>query len=189
MFRLEPIFDRQLNLYGYELLYRKPCNLSEDFYIVQKAVEYISKINSGDKKYHVNISPKTLEKFRKINLNGHSEKIMFEIVESDESQLKRLNKIIKDLNINIVIDDFGTGFSNIDLLLHIKNLKMVKYERIFWKNFNGAVIETVEHLKERGIKTLAEKVETEEEFKQALDMGFEYFQGYFFNERCRKWTL
>lgn len=31
------------------------------------------------------------------------------------------------------------------------------------------------------IKFLAEKIETYEEFKRALDMGFEYFQGYFFS--------
>ncbi|WP_196591489.1 EAL and HDOD domain-containing protein [Pectinatus frisingensis] len=32
------------------------------------------------------------------------------------------------------------------------------------------------------VKLLAEKVETEEEYKQALSLGYEYFQGYFF---CR----
>ena len=33
------------------------------------------------------------------------------------------------------------------------------------------------------IKLLAEKVETNEEFKDALKLGFEYFQGYFFSYR------
>lgn len=32
----------------------------------------------------------------------------------------------------------------------------------------------------KGLKILAEKVETQEEFKQAMDMGFDFFQGYFF---------
>jgi c-di-GMP-related signal transduction protein len=32
----------------------------------------------------------------------------------------------------------------------------------------------------RGIKMLAEKVETRQEFHQALDMGYDYYQGYFF---------
>jgi EAL and modified HD-GYP domain-containing signal transduction protein len=34
--------------------------------------------------------------------------------------------------------------------------------------------------KRKGLKLLAEKVETREEFKQAMDLGFDYFQGYFF---------
>lgn len=32
----------------------------------------------------------------------------------------------------------------------------------------------------KGLKLLAEKVETQEEFQQAMDMGFDFFQGYFF---------
>jgi EAL and modified HD-GYP domain-containing signal transduction protein len=32
----------------------------------------------------------------------------------------------------------------------------------------------------RGIRMLAEKVETREEFQQALEMGYDYYQGYFF---------
>ena len=34
----------------------------------------------------------------------------------------------------------------------------------------------------RGIRLLAEKVETREEFDQALDWGYTYFQGYFFSK-------
>ena len=35
-------------------------------------------------------------------------------------------------------------------------------------------------LRRPGMKMLAEKVETEKEFRQALDSGYDYFQGYFF---------
>lgn len=34
--------------------------------------------------------------------------------------------------------------------------------------------------KRKGLKLLAEKVETRQEFKQAMDLGFDFFQGYFF---------
>ena len=34
--------------------------------------------------------------------------------------------------------------------------------------------------KRKGLKLLAEKVETREDFKQAMDLGFDFFQGYFF---------
>ena len=38
----------------------------------------------------------------------------------------------------------------------------------------------VRRLKRRGVKLLAEKVETEEEFAAYRDLGFQYFQGYYF---------
>ena len=37
-------------------------------------------------------------------------------------------------------------------------------------------------LRRRGIKMLAEKVETREDYEQAVAMGYEYFQGYFFSK-------
>lgn len=40
----------------------------------------------------------------------------------------------------------------------------------------------VENLAPRGIQLLAEKVETEEEYRSAQDMGCTYFQGYFFSK-------
>ena len=40
--------------------------------------------------------------------------------------------------------------------------------------------EMVEYFRPFPIKLLAEKVETRDEFRQCLDLGFEYFQGYFF---------
>ncbi|RLB11565.1 MAG: hypothetical protein DRG63_12805 [Deltaproteobacteria bacterium] len=42
--------------------------------------------------------------------------------------------------------------------------------------------EYVENLSSFGVRFLAEKVETHEEFQLASDMGFEYFQGYFFSK-------
>ncbi|MBW2324661.1 MAG: HDOD domain-containing protein, partial [Deltaproteobacteria bacterium] len=40
----------------------------------------------------------------------------------------------------------------------------------------------VERYGSRDIKMLAEKVETRDEFKQALELGYSYFQGYFFSK-------
>ncbi|HDZ24195.1 MAG TPA: HDOD domain-containing protein, partial [Desulfobacteraceae bacterium] len=42
--------------------------------------------------------------------------------------------------------------------------------------------ESIKDLAAYQAKLLAEKIETHEEFQQALDMGFDYFQGYFFSK-------
>ena len=42
------------------------------------------------------------------------------------------------------------------------------------------IIKPIEKLKNQKLILLAEKVETNEEFQVAMDMGFSHFQGYFF---------
>jgi len=42
--------------------------------------------------------------------------------------------------------------------------------------------ELVRKLKRHNLKLLAEKVETQEEFELCRDLGFDYFQGYFFEK-------
>jgi len=44
------------------------------------------------------------------------------------------------------------------------------------------VVDLVKKMTERGVDLLAEKVETHDEFKKALKMGFRYFQGFFFSK-------
>ncbi len=44
------------------------------------------------------------------------------------------------------------------------------------------ISDLIYELRRYNLKFLAEKVETNEEFNQALEMGFEYFQGYFFSK-------
>jgi len=44
------------------------------------------------------------------------------------------------------------------------------------------IAEYVERLTPFGVKFLAEKVETREEVEKAVDLGFSYFQGYFFSK-------
>ncbi len=41
--------------------------------------------------------------------------------------------------------------------------------------------EGIPKLKAHGLKLLAEKVETQEEYQQLLELGFDYFQGYHFS--------
>ncbi len=44
------------------------------------------------------------------------------------------------------------------------------------------MLEHVGRLKEKGIRLLAEKVETREQFEFCQKIGFDYFQGYFFSK-------
>jgi c-di-GMP-related signal transduction protein len=62
----------------------------------------------------------------------------------------------------------------------IELAKIVKID--FMASSIDEIAEYVERLTPFGVKFLAEKVETHEELEKAVDMGFSYFQGYFFSK-------
>jgi EAL and modified HD-GYP domain-containing signal transduction protein len=75
----------------------------------------------------------------------------------------------------MALDDF---FFKSELLPLIQISKTIKID------FRSTPIQTIEayvkHLAPFSINLLAEKIETHEEFEQALELGFVFFQGYFF---------
>jgi len=83
---------------------------------------------------------------------------------------------LKDLGYQLALDDF-VGKPGYEALIELTDIIKV--------DFIGAAPETRRRICERyrkcGIRMLAEKVETREEFQQALEMGYDYYQGYFFS--------
>ncbi len=90
-----------------------------------------------------------------------------------------------DINANLIaIDDYGTGFNDINIVDVVKP-NIVKIDRTLLSNVDKdkykqancqAIIETMHY---KGIKVVAEGVETEEEFNYMKSIGADYFQGYF----------
>src|SRR6185503_10487663 len=77
----------------------------------------------------------------------------------------------------LALDDF-TGAPDLDPLVGLADvikidLRLPEAERAF---------ERVRSHQARGVRLLAEKVETHDEYAAARDRGYDYFQGYFF---CR----
>lgn len=180
--RGEAIVNQNEEIKGVEILCKRPLSITEDLRILKHILGHIKNPSIN---VHINILPKTLYTINNIPLNGDMTRLFVEIVE-EGANLKKLNKKIKELGINIVIDDFGTGYSSIDRVLQIENLKMVKIDRPLWKSMENLAVKLKEELEEKGIKVLAEKVETKREFQRLKGLGFKYFQGYFFEEQNRE---
>jgi EAL and modified HD-GYP domain-containing signal transduction protein len=91
-----------------------------------------------------------------------------------DKELIKACRHIRNLGYEIALDDY-------DLEPHWEPFlgftSVVKIEVGAYPD--GQLTSIVERLKEKRIKLVAEKVETKEDFDKYLEMGFDYFQGYF----------
>ncbi|MDO9520653.1 MAG: EAL domain-containing protein [Pseudohongiella sp.] len=117
------------------------------------------------------------------------ERIHFEVTESEEVQEKsHLVGIIaayKKLGFTTAIDDFGAGYSGLNLLAEFQP-DYIKIDRalidfVDQKPVKQAIIEGVLlTCRKLGIDVLAEGVERREEYEWLRDNGVDLFQGYYF---------
>ena len=121
--------------------------------------------------------------------NIEPKNVRIEIVEriflENAEKVAKFMVSLKELGVYFYLDDFGTGYSS---LSHLSNMpidvlkidisftrKLVKDRKV--RNIVDSIIYLANKL---GVKTVAEGVETQEQFKILTDMGCDYFQGYYF---------
>ncbi|MFY8148239.1 MAG: putative bifunctional diguanylate cyclase/phosphodiesterase [Prochlorococcaceae cyanobacterium] len=86
----------------------------------------------------------------------------------------------------LALDDFGTGYSSLEML-HELELDRLKIDRCFVSRLGkessdeAIVRTTILMAHELGMHSLAEGVETKEEFELLCNLGCEFFQGYLFD--------
>ena len=106
------------------------------------------------------------------------------VMDDVEDTIVLLNQL-KELNINISMDDFGTGFSSFNYL-HRFPTDTLKVDRTFVSNMsqgdkNVEIVNTIIILAHRlGMDVIAEGIETELEKEILQGFNCEYGQGYFF---------
>lgn len=99
---------------------------------------------------------------------------LLEDIEPDEEIISACNQL-KKKGFQLALDDFVYA-KKFDDLIQICDIIKV--------DFRLTSIDVIEHMVKTlspfGCRLLAEKIENYEEFNQAVSLGFEYFQGYFF---------
>ncbi|MFQ8921372.1 MAG: EAL domain-containing protein [Clostridium paraputrificum] len=113
-------------------------------------------------------------------------RIEIEITEKYEIkdiEIMRLRiSLLKQLGFTISIDDLGSGFNKIDII-NDYNVDLVKVDKSMVRDFANKKKELeyiVDISKEKNIKLLVEGIESKEDLKRFLDLGFEFGQGYYF---------
>ncbi|MGF1549352.1 MAG: EAL domain-containing protein [Sphingomonadaceae bacterium] len=97
--------------------------------------------------------------------------------------LKRLVEVFIAYNVRIAIDDFGRGFSGLEMLMQV-NPHYLKIDRAFIDGVSQsprrqAIVNKVAGLAHSlGIAVIAEGVETEADFRAARELGCDLAQGY-----------
>jgi diguanylate cyclase (GGDEF)-like protein len=108
------------------------------------------------------------------------------ILMSDPEAAERLLSKLTDAGMQIAIDDFGTGYSSLAYLKRF-SLSSLKIDRSFVKDLPApkdlAICRSVFSMsRELGLKSVAEGVETEEQWHILRDAGCDAIQGYFFGK-------
>ena len=106
------------------------------------------------------------------------------VMDNVENTIVLLNQL-KELNIKISMDDFGTGFSSFSYL-HRFPIDTLKIDRSFTSNMsqgvkNIEIVNTIVILAHKlGMDVIAEGIETQSEREIMQNFDCEYGQGYFF---------
>ena len=181
----QAIFNRNLQVMGYELLYRKSMN---NFYegtdVNLATAELINNVFltmdmhtlTGGGKAFINFSKDTLLNDLPMILPPKTTVVeVLENVEVDEHVVETCKKL-REMGYTVALDDFVFSEEYLPLLeiAHIVKVEFPTIDR-------EAQARLIKKYKNK-IKFLAEKVETREEYQIAYNMGYDYFQGYFFSK-------
>lgn len=115
--------------------------------------------------------------------------VVFEIVESDKTHDSDHVKTIVDYyrrhGYSVALDDFGTGHNNLSTLLdfrpnYIKVDKAITARLVGESTSRGLVRDLVRQAANQGTRVIAEGIETESDFAICVELGVDYFQGFYF---------
>lgn len=180
----QPLLDRNQALFGYELLFRNapvgPANISDDLGATASVIAHAAQLGMekviGDALGFVNVDADVIMS----DIFGFlpKEKVILEIVETMEATppvLARMAELVEQ-GFRFALDDVTAETGQVQSLL-----PLIEYVKM---NMRDTPLPTLMKLaprfKQDGKKLVAEKVETRDEFKQCLDLGFDFFQGYYF---------
>ena len=104
--------------------------------------------------------------------------------------LKNMERLT-EAGIELSLDDYGSGYSNMNYLLNLP-FKMVKIDKyIVWaahkdKRANIALSYTIKMIKALNMTVLAEGVETKEQADWLTELGCDFLQGFYFSKPVKK---
>jgi len=192
----QPIFDTQNDVYAYELLYRNDA--VRNFYDTSSDPDQSSKLTlihsfveigldklTGGRRAFVNFTEKLL--LDEIPVLMSPELLTVEILENIHPTPEVLSACarLKRDGFQIAMDDFVFSETSNAFLDHAD---IIKVDFLQTPLPDIAVLakfvreRQMLEKRERPIRLLAEKIENNDIFSIAMEMGFEYFQGYYFSK-------
>lgn len=180
----QPIYDRGLGLYGYELLYRgrredgafvDDSDLATGDVLIRSFVDLGLKSLVGEGRAFINLTRRFFTGEQPVPLAP--DQVVLEVLEDvpPDAEVVAGVRALAGQGYEIALDDFRYA-PQYDPLLRLAHYVKLDIMAIGTRELPAEV----ERLRRFGCRLLAEKVETREEFELCKGLGFEYFQGYFF---------
>ncbi len=180
----QPILDRSQALVAYELLFRSaavgPANVTNDLSATASVIAHASQLGMekviGDSLGYLNVDAAVL--MSDIFQFLPREKVVLEIVETMKVTpeiLARIEQLVQE-GFRFALDDVITDSDDVQQLLPL--VEIIKFDLRDMPL--SALLKLTPQFKLAKKKLLAEKVENREQFQTCLELGFDYFQGYYF---------
>lgn len=188
LFARQPIFDRGLQVFGYELLFRQgdlARAVFEDGDLATRTVMLNAYTHSNivqalnHKPGLVNVTKTMLSALPDFLCDN----MIIEVLEDDhdDPDLDAVLSQLRERGFRLALDDFEIKDYRPALL---ECVDIVKIDVLATPR--GDIQKVLDRLSPHQVKLVAEKVETYDDFQFCLDLGFDYFQGFFF---CRPETV
>ena len=180
----QPIYDRKLNVYAYELLFRAASDNSASFtdgdqattdVIVNTFLEIGLDNIVGNRLAFINLTRSFFVGEHTVSLPKNRVVLeLLEDIDADEEVIAGVKRL-SDQDYTIALDDF-IYHESLQPLVSLADLVKIDVMALN----RDEIREHVNALRQHPLRLLAEKVETQEDFEFCKDLGFDYFQGYFF---------
>src|SRR5690606_529703 len=182
----QPVYDAAMTVIAYELLYREAPSAKQaktaSFDSRQATLRVIANAAleigldrlAGELPVHINFPRALLVDEQPMPLQP--ERVVIEVLEdvpADPEVLAGIAKL-RARGHRIALDDYSPRASD-RALLDVADIVKLAISQMP----HDELARTVRELKHRGLKLIAEEVETVEQFEQCLELGFDGFQGYF----------
>jgi c-di-GMP-related signal transduction protein len=179
----QPILNRDQNTHGYELLFRSgPDNFfsasdpdAATCHTIDFSLLFDYAALTGGRAAFINCTRNIL--LRDIITLLPRDRVVVEVLEdvpADEETLAACDRL-RQAGYSIALDDYVPTPNTLRLLPFADIVKVD-----FMATDAARQASIAADMRRRGIRLLAEKVETREQFHFAQSLGFHYFQGYFF---------
>lgn len=181
----QPILDRNQNLFGYELLFRNapvgPAHITTELAATAAVIAHASQLGMektvGDALGFVNVDAGVI--MTDIFPFLPREKMVLEICATEQVTPGLLARVaeLAGQGVRFALADVSGENETVDALV-----PWIEYVKMDMRSTPlSALLKLAPRFRQQKKKLVAEKVETRDEFKNALDLSFDYFQGYYFS--------
>lgn len=170
-------------------VYREVCRFMKEEKIWEKGIEYIDVNLSAVQCMQESLYEELLEIMNEFELPYTM--INLEITETaavlSSSTLKRNMENLMKHQISFSLDDYGTGFSNMDHLINYPFHTIKLDKTMLWTAMTNikammALKHTIAMIKDMDMNIVAEGVETKEQVDLLTELKCDFFQGYYYSK-------